>query len=190
MTRDDPEYQLFRLTSDNTSVYQDAWKWFLDQGADMAPVLVEGLDNQLLGSVAHWRILLILRELALPSTLPAILKSLRRALQENDPIVLPGALEAVAAFSAEHAVPPLDSILNSQQFDGMKHAAALLAKIGGDSAVTSLAKLLRHPRPDIRQSAVQALLKLNSDSAREAIKRHRDQELDRDIRALMNSVEE
>src|ERR1044071_4711467 len=129
-----PEEQLIRLASDNTSIYQDAWRWFLDQGPSIAPVLIAGLDDSDLGSVCHWRILLILREFAVPSTLPAVLKSFRRALERKDVIVLPGAIEALAVFKTEEALSALISVLQSGEIDDVKHAAALLGDVGGDRA--------------------------------------------------------
>lgn len=188
MTPPNGEQQLIRLASDNSGIYQDARNWFLSQGPSIAPILVEGLENSGLGPVAHWRILLLLRELALPSTLPAILKSLRLALERKDPIVLPGAIEAVSAFPAEEAVPALASVLQSGEMDDAKHAAALLGILGGDRAVESLAAALRHPQGGVRKSAVQALLKVNTARAHEALKRHREHEKDPDVQALMNSI--
>lgn len=188
MTSADAKEQLFRLASDNASIYQDAWDWFLKQGSAVAPALVEGLEEEQLGSVAHWRILLVLRELALPSTLPEILKTLRRALERNDLIVLPGAMEAVAVFPVEQAVPALDLVLDSGEPDDVKHAVALLANLGNDEAVRSLRRLLDRDQTDIRKSTVQALAKINSELAREVLTRHREQEQDPDIRVLMNLI--
>mgnify|MGYP003693608701 CR=1 FL=1 len=68
------------------------------RSAAAAPGSAAGLDDARLGGVGHWRILLVLRELKLTSTLPAILKAFRAALARDNPIVLPGALEALAVF--------------------------------------------------------------------------------------------
>ena len=91
MTPPIPDRQLVRLASDNTVIYEEARRWYLSLGPSAAGALVEGLRDRKLGSVCHWRILLILREFALPSTLPAILEAFRAALDQKDPIVLPGA---------------------------------------------------------------------------------------------------
>jgi|ERR1700683_1754849 len=177
--------QLIRLASDQEFIYQDAWRWFVRQGPPIAPVLIEGLDDSRLGSVAHWRILLVLREFALPSTLPAILKSLRLARERRDPIVIPGAMEAVAAFPPEQSVPVMDLLLDSPDTDDVQHAAALLGNVGSELAVNSIKRLFSRPELQVRKSAVRALLRVNSPSAREALERHRLEEPDPEIRALM-----
>lgn len=130
----------------------------------------------------------MLREFALPATLPAILKSLRLARERKDPIVTPGAMEAVAAFPSEQAVPVLDLLLDSPDIDDVQHAAALLGNLGGESAVNSLKRLFSRSEPEVRKSAVRALLRVNSPSAREALERHRPQESDENIRALMSPM--
>lgn len=168
-----PERQLIRLASDNTSIYQDARQWFLDQGPSITPVLIGGLDDTDLGSICHWRILLLLREFALPSTLPAVLKSFRRALERQDFIVLPGAMETLAVFKTDEALSALISVLQSGEIDDVKHAAALLGDWGGDLAVDSLITLLDHQDAGVQKSAVKALRKVNTAPAQEALKRHR-----------------
>jgi HEAT repeat protein len=188
MTPSDPEQQLIRLASDNASIYQDAWRWFLTQGPAIAPVLIAGLQDSELGSVGHWRILLVLRELALPSTLPAILNSFRRALARKDPIVLPGAMEALAAFDTEQeALSALISVLQSGEIDDIVHGAALLGNIASDRVVQPLINLLSHPQPAVRRSAVQALQKINSAPAQAALKLHRNHEKDPNVLALVSS---
>src|SRR5262245_22715633 len=124
MTTPDAHDQLIRLASDDAGIYQDAWRWFLAQGAASAPDLVRGLDDPRLGSVCHWRILLVLRELALPSTLPAIVTAFRTALATGNAIVLPGAMEALAVFQSEEAESALISALASPDPDVVNHAAA------------------------------------------------------------------
>jgi HEAT repeat protein len=181
----DPEYQLFRLASDNTSIYQSARQWFWDQGPSIAPVLVAGLDDAKLGSICHWRILLLLREFALPSTLPAVLKAFRRALERGDVIVLPGAIEALAVFKTDEALEALISVLERGEIDDVKHAAVLLADWGGDRATQALIALLDHQDAGVRKSAVKALLKVNTTPAREALERHRARETDADVLALI-----
>ena len=134
----DPEHQLIRLASDNTGIYHDARQWFFDQGPSIAPILIAGLEREDLGPVAHWRILLLLREFALPSTLPAILKAFRQALEHKNFIVLPGAMEALAVFKNDEALTALISVLRSGEIDDVNHAAALLADWGDDRAAAAL----------------------------------------------------
>lgn len=188
MTSPTAEQQLVRLASDNGAIYKDAWRWFLAQGPAVASVLVRGLKDSGLGSVCHWRILLVLRELALPSTLPAILERFRLALEQRDPIVLPGAMEALSVFKTDDGVAALGSVLQRGEIDDMKHAASLLGDMGGDVAVKSLAAFLNHPQAGVRKSAVKALLKANTPSAREALKQRRRGETDPDVLALINSM--
>lgn len=187
MTFPSADQQLIRLASDHESIYQDAWRWFLGQGTLAVSALLQGLEERSLGSVAHWRILLILRELALPSTLPAILKSFRLALERGDPIVLPGAMEALAVFHTQEAVVALASVFQRGTIDNMKHAAALLGDIGGTLALEPLIALLNHEQAEARKTAVKALLKINTASAREALEQHRGRETDPKVRALINS---
>ena len=177
--------QLFRLASDNSGIYQDAWRWLLDQGASIAPDLVAALGNEALGSVAHWRILLILREFAVPSTFPAIREALRRAIEHRNPIVIPGAIEAVAVFPEADAVPALEFVVRNGQIDDVQHAAMMLGKLGGSGAVALLGELLNHPQAPARKSAVLALLTVNTSAARDLLKAHRDKEEDAEIRALI-----
>lgn len=181
------EQQLIRLASDNRSIYEDAWHWFLAQGPSITPVLIEGLKDSRLGLVCHWRILLVLREFALPSALPAILEAFHEAFERKDPIVLPGAMEALAVFDSEEATSALISVLQSGEIDDVKHAAALLGNRGDDRAVEALADLLKHEQAGVRQSAVRALLKVNRAPALEVLKRHRQREADPDVLELMNS---
>jgi HEAT repeat protein len=183
-----PEQQLFRLASDHTGIYQDARQWFFDQGPSIVPVLIDGLDKSELGSVAHWRILLLLGEFALPSTLPAILKAFRQALETKNFIVLPGAMEALAVFkNNDEALAAVISVLQSGELDDVKHAAALLGDWGSDRAAEALIDLLDHPDAGVRKSAVKALLKIDTPKAKEALKQHRDREQDPDVLALINS---
>jgi HEAT repeat protein len=97
-------------------------------------------------------------------------------------------MEAVAAFPSEQAVPVLDLLLDSPDIDDVQHAAALLGNLGGESAVNSLKRLFSRSEPEVRKSAVRALLRVNSPSAREALERHRPQESDENIRALMSPM--
>jgi len=190
MTPSDAEEQeqLIRLASDDARIYQDAQRWFLSRGEAIAPALMKGLDDPRLGSVGHWRMLLLLRELALPSTLPAILKAFRAALQQNNPIVLPGAMEALAVFDADEALSALISVLDSADPDSVNHAAALLGKKGAPRAEAALTRLLGHRDPKYRQSAVRGLLEMQTDSAREKLREHRKQEQDAGVLKLLERL--
>jgi HEAT repeat protein len=185
MTAAETEYQLLRLASDNTAGHQDAAQWFLEQGAAAAPDLVRALDNDRLGFVGQWRVLLVLRRLALPETLPAILDAFRRALAANNPIVLPGAMEALAAFDSEDAIAALIDALASTDPDTVNHAAALLADKGGRRVENALTGLLDRDAVPVRQSGVSALLKLGTNSARETLRRHRTREQDPAVLKLL-----
>jgi HEAT repeat protein len=179
------EQQLIRLASDNKGIYQDAWRWFLSQGPSIAPILVGGLEDSELGSVGHWRILLVLQELALPSTLPAILKAFRLALERKDPIILPGAMEALAVFDTDESLSALVSVLKSGESDAIRHAVALLGNMTSGRAVRSLIDLLNDPQPEVRVSAVHSLQGIESPPAQEALKQHRIHEKDPSVLALM-----
>jgi HEAT repeat protein len=187
MRQDEASEQLGRLASDHQPMYEDARRWFLEQGEAAAAHLVEGLDDPGLGSVGHWRILLVLRELRAASTLPAILKAFRKAFDQDNPIVLPGAMEALAVFDDEAARSALISALASSDPDTVNHAAALLAQAGGRSAEQAIAGLLGRASPAFRQSAVSALLKMNTPSAREILERHRQKEQDPAVLKLFGS---
>lgn len=176
-----PDPQLVRLASDSTPIYQDAHRRFLAQGSSAVPTLLQGLDDSRLGLVCHWRILLLLRELKLPATLPAILKVFRAAVERDDPIVLPGAMEALAVFRTEESTAALISVLQSVNTDRAHHAAALLGQIGGSRATEALAALLDHAAPALRKTAVRALRKIGTPQAREILQRHRAREADPDV---------
>jgi HEAT repeat protein len=185
MTSTDPKQQLIRLASDNTTIYQDAWQYFLRQGASTADALTRGLKDNLLGSVAHWRILLILRELALPSTFPAVLASLQDALVHKDLIVLPGAIEAVAAFPAADAVSALEAVLRTADVDDVIHAIAVMGSIGGETTIAPLRALLERQETNLRKAIVRALIEMNTPAARDVLKVHRERENDPEIRAMI-----
>jgi HEAT repeat protein len=181
MTPAQPDAQLVRLASDNTAIYQDAYRRFLAQGSSAVPTLIQGLDDSRLGLVCHWRILLLLREFALPATLPAILRAFHSAVERDDPIVLPGAMEALAVFRREESTAALISVLQSANIDRVHHAAALLSNIGGSRATEALAALLHHEAPALRKTAVRALRKMDTSQAREILERHRVRETDADV---------
>jgi HEAT repeat protein len=184
-----PHDQLIRLASDAASIYDDARRWFLSRGQSIVPVLVEGLEDKRLGSVGHWRILLLLRELGLPSTLPVILKAFHAALEEKNPIVLPGAMEALAIFDSDEAMSALISVLGSGDADFINHAAVLLGDKGGKRALDALTTLLPDQNPRVRQSAVRGLLKIHTDVAREILRQHRRIEKDPGVLKLIGDLQ-
>jgi hypothetical protein len=177
-------HQFVRLADHTPAIYQDAWRWFLGQGAAGAPDLVEGLDEPRFGGVCHWRILLVLRDLRVPSTLPAILRAYRTAVANDNVIVLPGALEALAAFDDAEAWAALTSALDLRDPDAVSHAAVLLAHKGGRRAEQAIAPLLARPDMRSRQSGVAALLRIDSETARATLARHRARETDPDVLKL------
>lgn len=188
MTPDDVRAQLSRLASDRPPVHQAAWRWFLSQGPAAAPALAAGLEDEALGSIAHWRILLILRDLREPSALPAIVRAFRAAVARGDVVVLPGALEALAGFDDEDAWAALISALDLGDPDAVSHAAVLLAHKGGARAEQAISKLLARPEMRWRQAAVAALSRIDSESAREILARHRAIETDPDVLKVFGRI--
>lgn len=194
MTDEQDDRQLDRLASDTASIYEDAFRWFRARGAEDAPLLLRGLADRTLGSTGHWRILLLLRELALPSTQPAVLRALAQALAANDPVVLPGALEAVAAFDTEEAVSALVSVLDCGNADFVNHAAVLLGErlaAGGSAAPraqAALAGLLARPEASSRESAVRGLHRAGTPAAIDALRRQREIETDPQVLELLGSL--
>jgi HEAT repeat protein len=176
--------QLVRLADHTPSAYKGAWQWFLAQGPSVAPALAEGLADDALGGICHWRILLVLRDLRVPSTLPAILRAYRTAASTGNVIVLPGALEALSAFDDEEAWAALVSALDLRDADAVSHAAVLLAHKGGPRAEEAIARLLAHAEPALRQAGVAALSRIASESARAILTRHRATENDPDVLKL------
>jgi hypothetical protein len=180
--------QLIRLASDDPRIYDDARRWFLSQGPSVAPALVKGLYDKGLGDVGHWRILLLLREFALPSTLPAVLKAFRAALADKNWIVLPGAMEALAVFDSEDALSALISALDSTDPDTVNHAAALLGNKRSKRAEDALATLLNHEDAAFRQSGARGLLKINTESALNILRQHLGKEKDPGVLKLLKEL--
>lgn len=180
--------QLIRLASDNVEIYKSAHSWFVQQGPEITAALVDGLDDELLGSVCHWRILLLLQHFAKQETLPAILKALRLALGRHDPIVLPGAMEALASLRTPVAANALVALLQDNNLDIVKHAAALLGQTNDLNAIEPLLRLLGSDNPSIRYSAVRGLIHLHDTSVRAALKRHLESETNVELRELIESA--
>lgn len=173
------------LASDMPGTYDAARAWFVAQGPPIATVLIEGLDDDALGSVCHWRILLLLRHFAEESTLPAILRVLRRAASRRDPIVLPGAMEAAAVFQNREASQALMDLLQDRDPDTVKHAAVLVGGMGDPEAVGALARLLRSASASIRYSAIKGLISAGGPEAQDILRRHLEREDDAEARALI-----
>ncbi|WP_431272987.1 hypothetical protein ACQ858_12085 [Variovorax ureilyticus] len=194
MTAEQGEAQLDRLASDAAPVYEDAFRWFRAQGPAAAPLLLRGLDDRALGPTGRWRVLLLLRELALPSTLPAVLGSFREALAQGDPVVLPGAMEALAAIDAEDAISGLVEVLDGGNADFVNHAAVLLGdRVAGQgrgaaAAQSAIVGLLESPLAASRASAVRGLLRAATPLAIDALRRHRAIESDPQVLELLKGL--
>jgi HEAT repeat protein len=180
--------QLISLASDRPESYQAAYSWFVQQGSEITSALAEALDDVSLGSVGHWRVLLLLRHFAKEETLPAILNTLHRALSRYDPIVLPGAMQALAALRIPAATNALIALLQESNTDIVKQAAALLGQTGDLAAVRPLLHLLGQHDPSIRYSAARGLTQLDDPSVRAALQRHLEGETDVEIRNLIESA--
>lgn|SRR5262249_38914094 len=179
--------QLINLASDDLDIYHAAHSWFVDQRSEITMSLIEGLDDERLGSVCHWRILLLLRHFVKEETLPAILKAFHRALALRDPIVLPGAMEALAVFHTPAATNALIALLQESNLDIVKHAAALVGRTGDLNAIEPLLRLLSSDNPSIRYSAARGLIQLDSPSVRDALERHLEKETNMEVRELIIS---
>jgi HEAT repeat protein len=192
MNQQDPnpsiDARLIDLASDHPGSYESAGAWFLRQGPPIAPALAAALDNPDLGAIAHWRILLLLRQFADPGTLPAILRVLRSAAARRDPIVLPGAMEAAAAFRDPEAAQALIELLQHPDPDTVKHAAVLAGGTGDARAFEPLLRLLANPSPLIRYSAAKGLIALGGPAVQDSLRRHLESETDPEVRALILSA--
>ena len=163
---------LMALAGDRPQIYEAAQDWFRQQGEKVVPALVQGLDEEYLGAVCHWRILRLLGYFAQEETIPAILKALHSALRRGNHIVIPGAMEALAVFHTSEAIHTLIELTQESDPDIVKHAAALLGKIGDPNAVEPLLRLLDNNDPFIRFSAARALIQLEVPSVRTALASH------------------
>jgi hypothetical protein len=194
MTAEQGDAQLDRLASDAASIYEDAFRWFRAQGPAAAPLLLRGLGDRTLGPTGRWRILLLLRELALPSTLPGVLGAFREALAQRDPVVLPGAMEAVAAIDTEEAISALVEVLDCGNADFVNHAAVLLGDrvagqgSGAATAQSAIMGLLASPVAASRASAVRGLLRAGTPLAIDALRRHRATEPDPQVLELLKGA--
>ncbi|MCZ7572466.1 MAG: HEAT repeat domain-containing protein [Ardenticatenaceae bacterium] len=182
------EERLVDLASDTQMLYEPAYTWFVEQGPDITRALVQGLDDEYLGSVGYGRILRLLGHFAQEETLPAILKALRMGLNRHDSIVLFAAMDALATFHTPDATDALVALLQEHDPDIVKHAALLLGQTGDSSAVGPLVRLLAAESPSIRYSAVQGLVQLDDPAVRTVLQHHRQRETDPEVRELIESA--
>lgn len=181
--------RLVDLASDIPEIYETANAWFLRHGIECASVLINALDDESLGSICHWRILLLLRHFPEEKKLVSvILKALRRALQSNDPIVLPGAMEALAVFRTPEAMDVLVGLLQENDLDVVKHAAVLLGQTDDTSAIEPLLHMMHHDNPSIRYSAASALIQLGGPSVHAVLRQHLQKEVDPEVRELITKA--
>lgn len=178
------ERQLFDLVSDIPALNEQARLWFLSQGSGIVDILINALEDRRLGSVGHWRILLLLRSFAQEKTLSAILK----VLHDNDPITRPAAMEVLAAIKTPLAVNALVDLLGHANTDVVKYASVLLGQTGDKRAVTLLLSLLNSPDPSIRYSAIRGLLGLNGPEIRSILIEHLEKETEPENQGLIRSA--
>jgi HEAT repeat protein len=177
--------RLVDLACDAPELSQAARRAFVVQGEAAIPTLLAGLEDQGLGGVGHWRVLRLLGELRIESALPAVRTALHRAAARNDPVVLPAAMEALAAFATPEAVGELVALLGFHDPHVVKRAAILLGETESPEALAPLAGLLTHGDPGVRYCAAGALLRLRDPRARAALAAHLERETDRDVRELI-----
>lgn len=175
--------RLVDLASDRPRVQETAESWFRNRGAEALSDLVEGLRDTGLGSVGHMRILRLLAELGDPAALPAIRDALRKGLARPDPIVVPAAMDALAATGAPEAADELERLLEHDDPDVVKHAALLLGDRRWGVRAPALARLLERPEQGVRYAAVQALLEMKGREVETILTGHLERETDPEVRA-------
>src|SRR5262245_47005753 len=153
--------QLIDLASDRPELYQGAHSWFIRRGPEIATALMDALHDDELGSVGHSRILRLLAELADEQALPEIVRTLTRALERRDHIVIPAAMNSLAAFRAPETTNTLIGLLTESDLDIIKHAAGLLGQTGDVNTIEPLSRLLSAADASIRYSAARALVQLD-----------------------------
>jgi len=188
LTPEEMRSRLVELASDLPSLQEKAEAWLLEHAPSTVPALVAALDDDGLGSVGQWRVLLLLRQLRLPETLPAVRAALRRARQGRDPIVLPGAMEALAAFRSPEAVADMAALLGSDDPDVVRHAAVLLGGMGDPTSAGPLSRLLESDVAGAPYAAAQGLLRLGTPEARAALARHLAGRPDESVRRLIEGA--
>ena len=184
---EDFEQQLINLASDRPEIYKSANSWFIKQGSKITPILVEGLSNDRLGSICHWRILILLQYFAKEETLPAIIKILHIAIKQHNSITIHGAMEALSVFCAPSATKTLIRALHEANLDIVKQAAVLLGRKGDLSAIEPLLNLLKSSDPSLRFSAIRGLIQLDSPIASNYLIQHLQTETDSENQLLIMS---
>lgn len=121
-----PDPQLIALASDAQAARDAARRWFLAEGDRGIALLVNGLEDERLGLMAHRHILLILGELGRKESLPVIRAALHHALDCDDPIVRSGAMEALSAFDTPEALGELLALLDHPNADVANLAVILV----------------------------------------------------------------
>lgn len=179
---DSPDPELLELASDAPGAWQEAAARVRARGLDALPLLERGLKDDRLGSTAHWRILLVLRELALKESLAVVRTALQRALVRGDWAVTTGAMETLAALRTPEAVDELLPLLAHPDLDVAKYAAVLAGKTGDRRAGEPLLHLLQSPSASLRYAAASGLAELADPTLRAALERHLAGEQDPEVR--------
>ncbi|CAN7510880.1 HEAT repeat domain-containing protein [Variovorax sp. LjRoot84] len=180
-----PAVQLMDLASDAWAIHDAARRSFIAQGAQGIPLLLDGLEDERLGLMAHRRILLILGELGVEQTIPVIRAALHRSLRRDDPIVRSGAMEALAAFRTPEAVGELVALLDHPNPDVVKHAAMLAGHTRAPAVLAPLRQLLASDDASRRHAAAVGLIRMDDAAARAALSEHLARETDDEVRTLI-----
>jgi HEAT repeat protein len=184
-TNESLDHDLLELANDSPGIWEAAGARLMEKGAAALPILKRGLNDDRLGSVAHWRMLLVLRKLAREESIPLIRTVLRRALTRRDSSVINGAMEALAAFRTPEAVDELVALLDHADPDLVKHAAVLAGLAGGLRAAEPLLRLLRSQEASIRYAAARGLVQVDDPGVRTALELHLQNETDPEVRDLL-----
>lgn len=185
---DAPAAELMNLASDAAPAFESARRTLLAQGERAIPMLLAGLEDARLGSIAHGRILRILGELGRDETLPAIRGVLRRSLRDGDPIVRSAAMEALAGFQSEQAVHELIALFDHPVARVAGYAAVLAGQTRMRAALAPLQGLLASPDASLRYAAAVGLIRLNDAQARQLLSAHMLREHDAEVRELIRAA--
>lgn len=176
------------LASDAWVIHDAARRSFIARGAQGVPLLLEGLEDERLGLMAHRRILLILGELGIEQAIPAIRAALDRALRRDDPIVRSGAMEALAAFRTPEAAGELVALLDHPDIHVVRQAAMLAGHTRAPLALAPLRRLLDGGDASLRHAAALGLIRMDNDGARAVLADHLARETDEGVRSLLRSA--
>ena len=178
------ERQIFDLASDIPVLNEQARQWFLSQGPDIVDILMNALEDRRLGSVGHWRILLLLRSSPQARILPAVLK----VLGNDDTITRPAAMEVLAAIKTPPAVDALIELLGHANTDVVKYASVLLGHTGDKRSISPLVSLLNSPDPSIRYGAISGLIGLKRSEIRSILVEHLKKEINLENQRLIETA--